>query len=190
MEAKKNSTNSINKLVDYCRLKKIIITDRKDFLIGLDNYLDSNLIKTWEDVLFLYSSSINIPKDTNDYGRFLSLAGKLSQGWVGYLTDTDLFDRNIIREIVKDLFNLDIEQFRYFDWCLELSCGKYEITLQEYWNRLDICDREKFLKTYIDKLIRSIIDVFCISLNRNDFNRIFQNLDLDIQTDLIKFDLI
>lgn len=185
-----NISKGVSNLVENCKYKGVNITDRKDFLIGLDDYLDSGLIRTWEEVIILYSPSISLPKDTNDYGRFLSLAGKLSQGWIGYLTDTDLFDRSTVREIVNDLFGFDIDQFKYFDWCLELSQGKYEKVVQEYWDRLGTGEKEIFLKTYIDNLVRAIVDVFCISLDRDDFDRIFKHLESDIQKDLIKFDLI
>ena len=100
-------SKEISNLVENCKYKGINITDRKDFLIGLDDYLDSSLIRTWEEVIILYSSSISLPKDNNDLGRFLSLAGKLSQGWTGYLTDSDLFNRSTVREIVNDLFGFD-----------------------------------------------------------------------------------
>jgi hypothetical protein len=186
----KKENRSISSLIENCKYKGINITDRKDFLIGLDDYLDSDLIRTWEEVIVLYSSSISLPKNNNDFGRFLSLAGKLSQGWTGYLTDSDLFNRSTVREIVNDLFGFDIDIFTYFDWCLELSYGKYEKVVQEYWNRLDNNGRESLLNLYMEKLIRAIIDVFCISLNREDFDRIFNNLEPDVREDLLRFDLI
>lgn len=183
-------SKGVSNLVGNCKSKGINITDRKDFLIGLDDYLDSGIIRTWKEVIILYFSSISLPKDNNDYGRFLSLAGKLTQGWTGYLTDSNLFNISTVRKIVNDLFGFDIDQFMYFDWCLELSQGKYEKVVQEYWDRLGTGEKEIFLETYIDNLVRAIIDVFSISLNRDDFDRIFQHLESDIQKDLIKFDLI
>lgn len=189
MNIKKENRN-ISSLIENCKLRGITITDRKDYLIGLDDFLNQNLIKTWGEVTLFYSFSINPPKDDSIYGKFLSLSGKLSYGWIGYITDSELFNRDSIRSIAKDLFDLDIDLFKYFDWCWELGQNKCEEILQEYWNRLDNNGRESLLNLYMEKLIQAIIDVFCISLNREDFDRIFNNLEPDVREDLLKFDLI
>lgn len=180
----------VEKLIEKCKNSGIFINDRRDYLIGIEDYLNNNQIRTWSELLLNYSSSLILPKDDSDYGRFLSLACKLSQGWKGYLTDNNLFNHDLVKKIVKDLFGEDIDFPNYFDWCFELTFQKAEQIYQEYWNRLDKSSKITLLKNYLNVLTESIIDVFSFCLNRDDFESTLRRLDPSIQDDLIRFDLI
>lgn len=181
--------HKLSEFISKCESKGIIIGDRKDYLIGFSNYLDEDLL-TWNEATLYYTRSLSLPEDDSVFGRFLSLAARLSQGWRGYVTDSDLFNQKLILMLIKELYEIDLNMVSYFNWSLELSEEKYIKLLQVYWDRLSKEEKRDLLGKYLDTLTVSIIDVFDISLNRKDFNSIFDNLDPDLKTDLIKFDLI
>lgn len=175
--------------INRCKEKNIFVKSKKEFLINLYDLLDNNIISTLEQSYLLLQSDIKLP-DENHIGKFLSIAPRLSQGWIGYITEKELYNYKKIINITKELLDIDVDSFSYFDWSLELNTEDFIKITQAYYEKLDTLERDKFLKTYLNYLMQSIVDVFIISLNDEDFNSILNNLDKDLQNYLIEYNLI